>query len=592
MRYYYYFRQRFKYLKIRDKLILSYLCLIILPAILLSVISYQRSSYAMEQQVIHSTKQAFDQAGTFILYKMTNIKDISSMLYMNKEVRKILNKTYSKDSISEQIDDYNRLMDIIQSAQNSREIYKIRFFLRSESLYSNQGATFTRIDEIVNTEWYKEVSNAHGGIYWRPTYNYIGANGETQRIISCVRTIGNGGVSDEVIGMVSIDVSEDSMYQIINQTNITNHGETFLVDKGGNIITSKDKTKIGQNISEKEYFHVIKDKDEGYTKLKIDRDSFLVCYKKLENTDWQLIALIPLEEIVFPTKKILKLLILLMGLEMIMTITVAYSLSNGINKRIKQLVCNMREVETDNWDVHIPIDSFDEIGILQEHFNSMIQNIRHLIKEKYEVEIEKKSAELKALQAQINPHFLYNTLDMIHWMALSYQAEDISYIVGNLAKFFRLSLSGGKDVVSIQDEIEHMKIYIEIQNKRFSNRIHSVLDIDEKILHYKTLKLILQPIIENAIIHGINEKQSKEGCVKIKGNIENKLVVFTVEDDGVGMSKEKIKAILSNHMGVGYGIKNVNERIKLYFGDQYGLEYFSEEGCGTKVIIRFPLVSE
>lgn len=581
----------FRNINIREKMLFSYIALIFIPVVLTTFLYYNRSAKIIEETVTESTNQAFDLTNTFMLYKMNYIKDISSMLYMNKDIQKILLKPQDRYPLSEQIDDYNKLLDIIRPVQNNRGIYKIRLFVKNDTIYSNEGTTIISESQVKDLPWYKKVTET-GGIYWKPTYEYEYGVGQNlnHRIISCVRTINDEGYTDRNLGVISIDILEDSIYQIIKQTSITARGEIYLTDEDGNIISCRDKSKIGTKISLMNYSTDIKDGGQGYKKLKIDNEMSIVCYKTLESTNWHLVAVIPLKEIVFPTRQILSYLVFVVAIVIVIAIAVAYYISDSITKRIRQLIKNMKEIGDDNWDIYIPVDSKDEIGVLQRHFNHMMENMRLLIKERYVAEINKKSAELKALQAQINPHFLYNTLDLIKWMALKYKAQDISYIVSSLAKFFKLSLSGGRDIVTIGDEITHVKTYLSIQNSRFGNSINVILDIAEELNYLITVKLILQPIVENSIIHGIQEKNSKEGFIKIEGKLSGGLVVLTIEDNGVGVGSDKLDQLLNKSASAGYGIKNVNERIKMYFGQEYGLKFESEKGSGTKVTVKFPAV--
>lgn len=581
----------FKNLRIREKILLSFI-IVFIPIIIITFLTYNRSTRIIEEQVIDSTRNSFEQASKFILYKMDNIKDVSSLLYMNKDIQRILAKNGRNYPLSEQIEDYNKLLDIVRSAQNYREIYKIRLFVRNDSIYSNEGSTIINENFVKNSEWYKKVLET-GGIYWIPTYNYdyTSGLGQSQKIISCMRTINDADYTGSILGVVSIDILEDSIYEIIKQTNITSYGQIFLTDENGIIISTEDKSRIGTSVAGEKYFTEIKNGSSGYKKVKINNNNSIVCYKTLESTNWYLIAVIPLKEIVFPTRQALSYFALIMMIMIFVSMAFVYYISNGITKRIRQLIKHMKKIEEDNWDICIPVDSRDEIGVLQKNFNKMVENIRMLIKETYEAELKKKSAELKSLQAQINPHFLYNTLDMIRWLALKNRSQDIANIVSSLAKFFKLSLSNGKDIVTIRDEVNHVKTYLEIQNSRFGNSVETIIDIEDEINSLMTVKLILQPIVENAIIHGIQKKDSKKGYVKITGKKKDNIIIITVEDNGIGMSKEKILEILNKSKATGYGIKNVNERIQLYFGYEYGLEFQSEEGKGTKVIIRFPAVS-
>ena len=223
----------------------------------------------------------------------------------------------------------------------------------------------------------------------------------------------------------------------------------------------------------------------------------------------------------------------------------------------------------------------------------MIKKIIELIDEQYRSGQQVKQAELKALQAQINPHFLYNTLDLIKWKSIEHEVPDIESIVYALAKFYKLSLNKGKDIVSIEDEIAHVKVYVEIQNQRFENGISLQVDVDRKLFNYSILKIILQPIVENSILHGILEKDSRCGTIKITGSLNNGIITFFVEDDGVGMSEEKVRQLFLDgysNQNNGYGVRNINDRIKLHYGSQYGISFKSILGQGTMVKITIPAV--
>lgn len=578
-------------LRIKYKLLLSYMLLISITIAAVTWFSYNKTTKMIERQVAESTDRAFEQANEFITYKLNNVKDVSSMLFMNKELEQILLKSPVNYPLAEQIDDYNRLLDMVRSAQNSREIFSIRLFVNDSGIFAKENSTIFNMKNFKDTWWFKLVLEQNGGLFCRSTYShdYQDQRG-SQQIISCMRTLQTQGFFGDVLGLVSMDVLEDSIYRIIKQTEITDGGEVYLVDREGNVISGLDRKTIGQSLSSTIYFQeIIKGSgDSGYQNLEVNGKASLVTYKKVEGTDWRLIAIIPHEEMMQYSDQIASYMLLLFILATVSAAIMAFFMSGGITRRISLLIQQMKRFEEEKWDVRISVDSKDEIGILQVNFNRMTDNIKRLIMEKYEEEVRKKNAELKALQAQINPHFLYNTLDMIHWLAMKHKAQDISYLVGGLAKFFRLSLSKGKDVISIDDELAHVQIYLDIQNKRFSGSIKVSIEVEQQILEMTTVKLVLQPIVENAILHGIREKENKRGLIRISGQICDGLVLFIVEDDGVGMTEEKMKRLLTGDQGGGYGIKNVNEKLKLYFGDSFGLSYESEEGLGTKVTIRFP----
>ncbi|WP_040213373.1 sensor histidine kinase [Clostridium polynesiense] len=578
-----------KNLKIRNKVLLSFLILIIFTTTTIGLLSYIRYSDLMERQTINSTRKAFEQANNFISYKLNNVKDISSLLYMNKEIQSILSKSGEDYTLGEQIDDYGRLMDILLSLQNGREVYSIRLYVNNDAMYAESGNKILNSKDVDHEDWYKKAVEGNGSITWRSTYEYDFKEFRTkQNIISIVRTINSGDLYGKQLGVISVDILEQSIYEIVKETGLTTTGKVFLLDDEGIVISSDGKEKLGRNVSIEPYYPHIKGAKEGYSKLKVDNEQAIVYYKQLENTNWRLVAVIPTKEILRNSNEVLRYMIAIMLVIIILAAFIAYMISGSITKRIRQLIKNMKKIEDDNWNVNIVVDSSDEIGVLQSQFKGMVENIKLLIEEKYQAEINKKGAELRALQAQINPHFLYNTLDMICWMAMKYGADDIVNIVNNLAKFFRLSLSGGRDIVSIRDEITHVTMYLDIQMKRFIDEVEGIIEVDEEIMDCATVKLILQPIVENAIIHGIKESETKKGFVKITGREEKGLIILKVQDNGAGISKDILESLLKDDKSKGYGVKNVDQRIKLYFGNEYGLVYESEPGKGTIVTITFP----
>ncbi|WP_068774239.1 sensor histidine kinase [Paenibacillus sp. FJAT-26967] len=577
--------QFYRGLKISQKLLLSYILLILLPTITISAISYQKTSKMLIDRVVESTQQSFEQANTFISYKLNNVKDVSSILYMNRSITEILGKSETGYSLGQQIDDYQKLSDIILSAYNSREIYSIRLFVDKDRVFLKDNITILDMATIKDTEWYKEMADNQESIYCRPTYehDYKDVRG-IQKIISCIRPLQSYDYSGEWMGVLSIDIAENSISEIIDRTNITHQGQVYLLDKKGRVVSATDKALVGTVLG-----------DEQKKELRISANApggATIVRKPVEGTGWELVAVIPEEEIRAQSSQLAQYLLLLFVVVTVLAVLTAFAVSRGITRRIRLLIRHVGNIEAEKWTYRMKVDSSDEVGMLQQHFNRMSENMRNLIQEKYKAEVAKKSAELRALQAQINPHFLYNTLELIHWMAMKHKAQDISDIVGRLAKFFRLSLSKGKDVIYIRDEIEHVKTYLEIQNRRFSGKIDYTFEVGPGLEDIATVKLILQPLVENAILHGIQEKEEKRGIILVACWREGSLVKFVVEDDGVGMTEEQVRKItLETLTGAGgYGVHNVAQKIRLYYGDQYGLVYESMRGEGTKVTITFPAV--
>lgn len=248
----------------------------------------------------------------------------------------------------------------------------------------------------------------------------------------------------------------------------------------------------------------------------------------------------------------------------------------------------MAEVDEGNLEVELVSTERDEIGDLTRGFNQMLSRIRQLIQEVYESRIRQKQYEMTALRAQINPHFLYNSLSLINWKALEIGSDDISKATLALSRYYRTSLNKGKNTMSIREEIDNVRSYLQIQEMFHDYSFTVKMDVAEDILDYRTLNLILQPLAENAIAHGIDRRRGSEpGVITISGRRDGDCVVLSVADNGVGMEQEKAQTILTEKSS-GYGVRNVNSRIQLEYGEAYGLSIESEPGKGTKVTVRIP----
>jgi len=280
-----------------------------------------------------------------------------------------------------------------------------------------------------------------------------------------------------------------------------------------------------------------------------------------------------------------------------LAIAVAFWVSSGIAKPIVRLRRLMEQAEEGNLEVRYPAPPDDEVGRLGRSFNTMIGEIAKLVEQVYQEQQKKREAEFRILQAQIKPHFLYNTLDTIHWMAHDKGADDIVGIVDALTRLFRISLSKGRDRISLGEELEHVTSYLVIQKIRYAGKLDYVLDVDPGLEEVPVVKLTLQPLVENAIYHGIKEKAGP-GRLRIEGRREGDALVLTVADDGVGMEPEVLDRLVRNlQVGEdpetpGFGVFSVHHRIRLAFGEDWGLSFESEPGVGTRVRVRQPVDPE
>lgn len=305
------------------------------------------------------------------------------------------------------------------------------------------------------------------------------------------------------------------------------------------------------------------------------------------SSDVRLISLIPADAISKALNNMTYQMGMMYALVSFLLIILIYPLTKSITYRIKLLHHQIGQIKTGEMKELVIEPHTDEIGRLITSYNYMVKRMEELMARQFVLGQEKTGAELKALQSQINPHFLYNTLDMINWMAQKNETENISEVIQAMSKFYRLSLSKGKDIITIREEIRMCEAYMDIQKRRFKGRIRFEEEVQEDIYGYLIPKITLQPFIENAIVHGICEKEDGRGVVMLTGWMEDDYIHLSVTDDGKGMSQED----KGNSKGSQYGLENIEKRLSLFYGQEISVEVESSLGIGTCVSIHIPLVS-
>lgn len=397
--------------------------------------------------------------------------------------------------------------------------------------------------------------------------------------------------------IMSIDVDVEFLNRICNDIKLGERGYVYLIDKNGGIvylpINLKQLRHTKNIIKNPALFY----SEKGHFIENVDGNNLIVTFKTSEITDWKLVAVSYEDEIAKDINKLEKLSLIVMLLSLALVLLLSLYFSNILTRPIKELKSVMKRVAQNDLAVNIEIKSFDEIGQLAQSFNKMVNKIRVLVNKIIEDQRKIRKMEMKALQELIKPHFVYNTLDSIIGLLEQKKTDKALILIESLGKFFRTSLSHGKEIISIREELEHVRCYLLIQQFRFSNKFDYLIEVDNGILNHKVIKLILQPLVENSIYHGIRNSD-KKGLIVIKGYIKEEEIIFEIVDNGKGIEEsalEHINSILSGTEQVKdenmyFGIRNVNERIKITFGNRFGLRYQSKFTGGTKAIIHIPLM--
>lgn len=390
--------------------------------------------------------------------------------------------------------------------------------------------------------------------------------------------------------VVVMDIRFSQIASYVDNVGIGSHGYCFIVDGEGNMIYHPQQQLIYAGLKEETAAGMVCFPDGTY------QEAGMICQiQTREDSGWRIVGVSYVDEMI--TRPVRSVALILSALLIVVT-AAAFAASTVLSRLItrpgRELASAMREFERSAEDfTYQPVDGSQEIADLSDSFGHMVLRIQELMEKVRGEEITLRKTELRALQAQINPHFLYNTLDSIAWMCEDGRTKEAVEMVNALARLFRISISKGQELIPIEKEVEHAESYLKIQNFRYKNQFTYSFQVEEACRGYYCNKITLQPIIENAIYHGLN-RMIDEGRILIRIYEEGGSVYFVVEDNGVGMTPEQCRSILDREPGDnrGIGIKNVNDRIRIYFGEEYGLRVESELDVGTRVIIRMPVIAD
>lgn len=393
---------------------------------------------------------------------------------------------------------------------------------------------------------------------------------------------------------ISVDFKFSEIAAYIDNVGVGRQGYCFIEDKNGNIVYHPQQQLLFSGLkSEKTEY--IKQLPDGLT----SEENVVYSIKTLSGRQWRIVGLSFTGEIAAEGERQIALSILVSFVCCVIICLVVLAVySKIVNRPVKELIDAMKhfEKDTDNFSFNEKDEKVSEIKILSDSFGHMSVRIKELMEKVRREETELRKTELKALQAQINPHFLYNTLDSIQWMCERGETDNASKMVGALAKLFRISISRGHELITIKDEINHVKNYLVIQSFRYREQFSYSFEVDEKLETFLCNKITLQPLVENAIYHGI-DRLVDEGEIKItvkEAEDDQNDILMIVEDNGVGMSEEQCRKILCKERSdsSGIGVKNVNDRLKIYFGEKYGLTVKSELDVGTVMTARIPKIAK
>ena len=578
---------------IGSKLSFYFSLVILLPIITISILGNLLYKNSITNQQDENIIQLVSQISNNIDFYIKDTENIINYLSQDPRILKFLNNINSNDDLNLEATEDEVTKAIYSFTTFHSEIAGIAIVNQNDIVISDVMGRISR-DPLTNERWYLESSKNPNTmhLFSKPVGRNINNifQYSADEVVSMSKAIIDKKTG-KCIGVILIDMKLDIIKSVIENVKPAKTGFVYIVDSTGEIVYSpvndivyRIKGDWIENASDKILIKRIKDND------------YEIIHKNSTYTGWRTVEVFPLNESLKVINSLAYYSILIAIITLLIAEMLAIFFTSSIVKPISKLKKLMKKTQEGNFDVVFNSKYNDEIGELGNAFNNMVKEIKNLINL---VQIEgkkKRKAEISILHAQIKPHFIYNTLDTIQWMAQEHDAEDIVDIVGNLTNLLRIGLSSGAEIIKMSQEIKHVESYLLIQKIRYEDKLNYEINVKEEILDFCVIKLILQPLVENAIYHGIKEKRGI-GYIKINCEIKNDRIYFTIEDNGIGIKEEKLIEInemlqgkTNSNFVVGYGIFNVNEKIKLTYGEEFGLEYYSIYGEGTTVALWHPII--
>lgn len=583
----------FHNLSMQKKMVLMFTIPIIVVYVMLNTVCYHFILNRYEEQLRHSVQQTTKQAESFLESYIQNMKHLLSIIENNGAIQEVLqSKEYkTPKNMAEEYREFYKINSSFIQFSLMDTSYELEMYVDDEKFYSVNHQYFFEESLLKQREDYEEIERgiSSNGMYLTVT------DERGWDSITLLKRIYTNEITPELKNICGASVKKKAFEQVLKNANITSDGIVCLINQKNQIVCSSND-KMLKMIESDDNFSLNGEK-EDWKEVQIMNDMYFMTRVDIADMGWQMVSLIPLREYEAQYSFIRNFQYLMIVVITFLVFGTSLILSRNYVGRLRKLGEKMNVLPQENLNVQLPValdEKGDELSEIYKKFNYMVTELKILMQEHYKLGKEVRMTELKALQAQINPHFLYNTLDLINWMAIDYGASDIEGLVWKLSRFYRLSLNKGKNVLTIREELEHVQMYLDIENVHFSEAIEYEIDVPEEIMDKACLNIILQPLVENAIVHGIAEISEIEHMrISIRGVIEDGDVVFYIEDDGPGMSREQVEQLESEYMnisGKGYGVRNINFRIKLCFGEKYGITYDSEIGKGTVARVRIPIM--
>lgn len=583
----------------RSRILASYIFLIAVPLIVLGVLYYRTSLQVVREQAQRNEYEIVKKNNALMDTKLGMIEQNSQALFLDKDLFRIFSN----------LDPSNQAELFEADRQVSSVLGK--YFTLNEDVYAYQlwtsyftfGQSLPQGDPT-RSDLYRKAKEAGGKLVWYPTYNFAsmfdqfylqGGSLDFRHLFSATRYMDFSYLTSTTLEkmppgverpVLTISFKLDALKSLYEES--FPEGSSYLIlDSDYRVVASSDPAKITQNDREP-WLQQLQQENSGTLRMRLDGKPVIVCFDRSAVTGWISVVWTPESALVSSLVPVIRTSSLLVAVIMgILALILAYFMAGRITKPIKKLLSAMRSVGGGDFQTQVAYHSNDEFGILLYRFNRMNEQIRVLVTENYEIKLREQEAEIQALSMQMNPHFLYNTLNVMNWTAIENGQRELSKMLVCLSSMLHYTSRKDWGAVHLSEETAWMSNYFYIMSARFEDKFAVSYEIDPRLYEYKVPRLLFQPFVENAILHGFDQIETG-GSIAIRGWIEGETRHFEIADNGRGMSSETVQAILYEE-SISIGIKNTIARIHLTYGGEYGISITSEPGSGTRVLIRLPL---
>ena len=590
-----------KFKSIQSSIFCAVSILVLSAVLAVTVVSLRYTNSSIYENSVMYTQTIIGQLNQNIDSYISYMDNIASLVAGSGDAYKYLYSESGIDALS--LKEYNqcrqRLTEqfktILKGRSDIRNIGIVRRENESSSLFNNGMSTRNQNLKLDTQHWYADAVGKYDHYNLTSSHVQNVISGERPWVITLSRGIRNYTGEGDSDGVVFIDLNYSAISELCTQNSVGTKGYVFILDQDGTIVYHPQQQQLYNELQTENISLIMNAKTDVVTAGKGD-DEKIYALSHSETTGWTIVGCMNMSELLKNSRKARSIYVLVaLGL-IAVALVISSEIARNITFPIQKLRDSMKRVQKGDFSAaEIEVYSDNEIGSLTRSFNVMTHKIQDLMAQNIQEQEQKRKIELKALQSQINPHFLYNTLDSIIWMAEGKKNEEVVLMTASLARLLRQSISIENELVTIGQEVEYVRSYLTIQKMRYKDKLEFEINVDPRITHAQIIRLVLQPIVENAIYHGLKYKESK-GMLKVHGYELGERIIIDITDDGVGMDEETLKHIYDKHKvnyhSNGVGVYNVQQRLVLYYGKEYGIIYHSEKGKGTTATVVIPKKQE